>query len=657
MNYNKEIFGLFTKVAKSKGLPDEFLSELLKDLRSNLPSSASNIEVSISVEGLDYQLNFDTTKPGKIFELKGMNTRYKTTTLILIGVLFGCDWESQVKFMNNFKLESQIEEIENILINPDIKVILNIKSDLFDLKYEKQNSLIRVFDKNVLLIERKLKNVESDLREYQLEASSLFKVQFISKGRDFVTQVHNEILMEIKNSIDYISNKGQNMINVGLSQRPSPKVYTKTLREYENELVLLTSLKKVILEFYTSYPFMSNLTLLDDYNELSNYEKMLQGLLEKKECTEKEIQEQRAVYDKLIKEIGFDIVANDTKYLEAWTEPIENLNVLLSITDKMFGKDLVPFSVELLDSSPKKVSNKEELLSFLDELVNEQTNSVVYFKHQMAFKNAIRLDGNIKLFIKNLEKVNQDIVRCISSIEKLKNIKIDEDVQIPNILSKISGIKLLMKNLGIGHITEISEIINEIELRYEKVVKIIIELKKPKDNKDYLPYEILFSIIEDFKSVKSFLDEKGKAQILDSSSSIRTTAEESQIYFDVVNLFNELMRNRCKYYYKATEETVESIELKEYNFENRLLTTQEGEKISARYGLSGGVDSAMTVRSLASCSSDARYGTVILVDEWGDVSDKLAHEVYDTLLELNEMSFCLFVKVAEEAQANIYTVC
>ena len=76
----------------------------------------------------------------------------------------------------------------------------------------------------------------------------------------------------------------------------------------------------------------------------------------------------------------------------------------------------------------------------------------------------------------------------------------------------------------------------------------------------------------------------------------------------------------------------------------------------SRVDLSGGTESVMTVRSLVSRPSAKLFGTVLLVDEWGDV-EQIGEPLYHELGQMSNLLAAIFVKVEDSvSQLSVRTL-
>ncbi|WP_028590873.1 hypothetical protein [Paenibacillus massiliensis] len=653
MSYSYEIFDLFKKVAVERGLDQSFIDSILKDIYVEPTKSFRTVQFGLKVSGLKFPLEFHSDKESKIFEIRGINTRYKTTSLIIMGILMGCDWSSQTIFLNNYKLESQIEEVKGYFFNNAISIEMYLKNEEEELLFLKRENYLEVIVSGEVEFKRSLKNYELDMQEYQLFTSKLFKVQFISKGRDFVTQVHYEILESITSSFDYLTRSGREVLSNFMSKKQR-KIYSKSLKEYENELVLLLSLKKLINEFKKNNPEINDLDIYEQIDKFKENEERLRQLQEEEDGVNSKLKELVHQRHGLLEEglnDGNDVIKSPSH----WENPVRNLEQILESVEKLEGTDLVPMYIELQGNSVINVNDSNDFKKFIELINTRQTGAANYFDYREKYVRLSEINKFIEMERANASVIAYEINRLVGLIRKTEELTISVNTDVKSLLPKIKSIRMLMSKGNISETGDIEEISKQTEQRIEEINYIISDIKSANSKDEYIPYEILNSILFEFNSVKSLLVEKSGNKS-NFNSSIKETAEESFLYTEVVELFNNLMKERCKYYYQVTDDIVTSIELKSYDFESRMLTTLDGDEISARYGLSGGIDSAMTVRSLASPNTDSKYGTVILVDEWGDVSDKLAKEVYNTLYEINQLSFGLFVEVSEEEQAVVHCI-
>jgi chromosome segregation ATPase len=120
-------------------------------------------------------------------------------------------------------------------------------------------------------------------------------------------------------------------------------------------------------------------------------------------------------------------------------------------------------------------------------------------------------------------------------------------------------------------------------------------------------------------------------------------------------VINETFLERCRDYFRMANETKFEIEpITKFDYTKRVfICNKHKEKIAS---LSGGTASVMTVLSLASKTTSAEFGTVLLVDEFHDVAETLRFETYKRLQENSSLSFSFFARPLSKSPLITRTV-
>lgn len=123
-------------------------------------------------------------------------------------------------------------------------------------------------------------------------------------------------------------------------------------------------------------------------------------------------------------------------------------------------------------------------------------------------------------------------------------------------------------------------------------------------------------------------------------------------WFDkVIDLINERIKARCPFAF-INMDGVQKATVKSFDF---LQEDFEVEGLPDGAKRHGGITSGMTVYGLATKKSGSTFGSVLLVDEWGDVGIYKDY-IFEALSEIPQLSFSIFVDVDENAKSTNFEV-
>jgi hypothetical protein len=166
------------------------------------------------------------------------------------------------------------------------------------------------------------------------------------------------------------------------------------------------------------------------------------------------------------------------------------------------------------------------------------------------------------------------------------------------------------------------------------------------NKQESLDKEKLFNLISEIREAyELFGREVSKMSKGNIELSTQRFTKKNNFLEKLIVLFEQDIISRCKYYYKTTESGVRAYEVEKYDFWGQIFYSSEGDILNLQNGLSGGTDSAMTVYSLASSNNGSKFGNILLVDEWGDVSSSFHIKLIEKLLELDSFAFAIFIDV------------
>ncbi len=153
--------------------------------------------------------------------------------------------------------------------------------------------------------------------------------------------------------------------------------------------------------------------------------------------------------------------------------------------------------------------------------------------------------------------------------------------------------------------------------------------------------------IKDFQTNATYIVGTTKSMLQNVDSPHRGELREQGLEESLQEAIDQVITQRCHYYYKNVGDNCLQIPLGAIVYHqkgrNAVEFYVEGKALSGA-DLSGGTQSVMTVRSLASKPSSKPFGGVLLVDEWGDV-EQIGEPLYAELKQMETILLAVFVKV------------
>lgn len=119
---------------------------------------------------------------------------------------------------------------------------------------------------------------------------------------------------------------------------------------------------------------------------------------------------------------------------------------------------------------------------------------------------------------------------------------------------------------------------------------------------------------------------------------------------DVISLINNRIQSRCPFAF-VNLKGVEKKPVIAFDFLNEDF---EVEGLPSGGKTHGGITSSMTVYGLATRKTGTEFGSVLLVDEWGDVGVYKPY-VFNELAKIPQLSFSVFVDVDEDANETEFS--
>ncbi|MDU5143663.1 MAG: hypothetical protein E6230_15910 [Paenibacillus dendritiformis] len=695
---NNQLVALTKEYFEKENVSLDFIRSVFDELVTETNNVIPKVKINFEFSGLEGKdgVSFSNERYGKIFEVTGTNQRFKTTSLIIMGLILNYNFLEAEQMLSSTQLVSRVNEVtKQLFTSNDFVVKFFIDSGEYSFRFIKSHDKISAITK--------IKGIDielsSNLSGYNdaftrycefIQELNLADVQFVSKGRNFVGHVHKEItdefimtLESIKNSVDKTVKKFMEKVN-----------YNDNLKEeteIRNEITYIS--KAIDLISKIDLPF----SIIDDVHELS---KVLPGemgnnsinkLNEYEQKIEKELNklcieieknksgredsvnrlEQYIValnsYEGLPYKFGLDNLANKLElFLEEWDDVLvkENGVIFWGVTENCKGRKIVPqviggkffghqINIKTIDDYQNYINKINSMQSDIASLKEYIVAHEKIIKEELSHCNEIkRKQVHIIAQVDELKKKLSKIRNLIKLCAKLDCTESNETVS--DFLSKVirdknfSNYINLFKCIDKTDFSYGGEDKESLTRKLEFYKKELEESLKNDSNKFLLPKKLrdinsMTKIIQDIRAVTEYLqldnmDDVNSIQIVEAS--LRTNLHRS-----IIELFNKYMFERCKYYFEVKDvNNVRMHNLLDYDFEKKEFFIKD-RKVSTSDGISGGTDSAMTVRSFASKKNNAYLGLILLVDEWGDVGTELASKVYESIMEIETFGCGIFVKV------------
>jgi hypothetical protein len=161
--------------------------------------------------------------------------------------------------------------------------------------------------------------------------------------------------------------------------------------------------------------------------------------------------------------------------------------------------------------------------------------------------------------------------------------------------------------------------------------------------------EFLLNVAEYF----SFKRKHFESTIVDPDLERNYTNNMSNLgddFENIIKMVNNRIRARCPFAFVNTDTGVEKRKVLEYDFLNSDFRVEDLDKVSQYHG---GITSSMTVYGLATRKSGADFGSILLVDEWGDVG-VYKNYVFEALSEIGHLAMAIFVDVDELETETVF---
>lgn len=688
---NQELISLVGDYFEEREVSQEFKDGIFNDLSSSIGIITGKTKMEFQISGFEQQedMKISTVPSGRIFELIGTNQRFKTTSLIIMAIILNYKFNDAEDMLSSNQLMTRVTQLQRTLFSSNkAKFKLHINNDSFSFKFEKTEDKI-VIDFTGGTKEIQLKNqglLNNELQEYQefIDGLGIAEVQFVSKGRNFVGFVHKQIREEFVDTLDAIKSNLENIVTQFMNNLPPDYQTTKTELEVKNEITYSKKSLEILEKINIPFSRLNSLINLNK-SELCNYsveqltDRKLPLIIEK-ELLEKELAELNEdkkqkkhlieEHSRILKEYAlntpykFDsdnLLYTASQFLNEWEElydaiEISNTHFKDSVTDK-----LATFTANSHFFGILKINTIEELKELLNKITDTQIN-LLHIKEYINL-SYLQIEGLFSKINELEQSIKSKSLRIISIKEDLEEVDgILELVELLSLYDKKSPVIIMLDNLmnspDIKYFKHLKQYLDRLKIVYnnetkEKLKPILqrhlynLEANLEKSsNTLVLPKKIkdigfMTKFIQDLSAVIEYLslDEKRyNEEIVNASIS-------TIVHDDIIKLFNEYMAERCKYYFEVKSPTnVVVHNLLNYDFEKKEFLI-EGKTVSTSEGISGGTDSAMTVRSFASQKTSSKLGVIMLIDEWGDVGAELASKVYDKIIELPSFGMGIFVKV------------
>ncbi|MGE6666469.1 hypothetical protein [Paenibacillus xylanexedens] len=653
--------------------------------------------VNLSINNIENRegITLTTDSKGKVFEVTGTNQRFKTTSLILVALMLGYNFIDATDVISSNQIQTQVGKLTSTLFSKnETKVLFEINNEEHHYVFEKTESEINIrFNEWVTTISLHETEFDSAYKTFIsfISPMNIAEPQFISKGRNFVGNVHKEIREEFLNTLKSIESRLSEVVIKALNttseknrikteaEVTSHLVYVKKAVQILNKIyiplnVIYFMQHQIIPEMYNNFTvgFLRKSIIKNEISLVDLREKYKKYEISKLDASEK-IVSIIEIINKSAEDLPMKFSINGIKqqiqlFEVEWDELTPESNLGLSnVYPGDFQGRIVPFNVSSTFFSNISVTtvqnyiNTMEILSSIHSKIIDLKRVIMFYKEEL-FANVEYLNINGKYIsttlneIKEIEKDKKDQEKILALLdyvdisseeELLKDIfekfyKHEQFILSQHLFKCLSKIDLDYEN------SDKENLMKDIIMYEQELIKskqmgknVLLFPKKFQDTKEMSKILQDLRAVYNYLSLDSLIEKKEKVSVVKAS-------KETGLHASVIKLFNNYMAKRCKYYFEViTQNNIRKIPLIDYDYEEKefdIGTT----KVSTREGISGGTDSAMTVVSFASKSSLSKFGIILLVDEWGDVGEGLAKKTYETLEEVDCFGMGIFVKVDHE---------
>jgi hypothetical protein len=256
----------------------------------------------------------------------------------------------------------------------------------------------------------------------------------------------------------------------------------------------------------------------------------------------------------------------------------------------------------------------EALRKLFDTAYNRVKEEDLIILEEICGNYGLKLDFSLKTELDDLINSKQ------STLKEL-------DLTLADLRRAVENLRHRKKRLEQEHNS--MELGGDIELR-------TIPLLKTKD--------LLGNISEYFTHKRKYFESKDANTLSRLEKDIISNEQNLGNDFQmVIELINERIKDRCPFAFVNEDSGIESREVLRYDFLNGDFFV-DGLPESSKFH--GGITSSMTVYGLATKRTGAELGSILLVDEWGDVG-VYKDSVYKALSEIDYLTTAIFVDIDE----------
>ncbi|MBP2113388.1 hypothetical protein [Paenibacillus silagei] len=694
---NDKLIKLSKDFFSKEKIQPEFVESVFEELVTETDIIYGDINIDFSFTGLEGRegISFSSEGFGKVFELTGTNQRFKTTSLIIIALILNYNFIDAEHMLASNQLVSKVNELTKQLFSRNkFQVDFSLSSQTASFHFtKKENEIsIQMYEKQQV-INLNLNDYNEVFQKYVsiVHDLELADVQFVSKGRNFVGQVHREITNEFIITLDSIKDKVEITVNKFMENINYSDNY-KEEAQIKNEISYIIKAINLLNDITVDFPSIDSVIQLKrNIPEDIKNKKIDELIILKNEYMVK------------LQEISLNINGNQNNMIaikSTLDNHLFNLNAYSDLPYR-FSIENLPFRIQSFLIETEGFLSTEEGIEIISIRSNKEIKKMAIHNISGKFFNSpitINTTGDYEIYIKTLKKIHLDIqnlreytlkskdgieysLKVYVDLEESQRGLIASKVFYENLLNNIDQlIALCHEIVNVQKNDQIEELLNKITkgtdfINYRNLFKCIekTDFDYSGENKDQLlinlnTYKIELEVslemnsgkfllpkklrdintmtkfLQDIRAVTEYLQVEDLAESK-SSLMIAEASLKTNLHSEVLQLFNNYMYERCKYYFEVLDANNVLIHpLLSYDFENRQFFIKD-RKVSTSEGISGGTDSAMTVRSFASKKNNTEFGLVLLIDEWGDVGAELASKVYQSILEINTFGFGVFVKV------------
>lgn len=277
----ENIVKFFKNIAIERKLLDKDINKIFT-FKYVDPEIINTRNISINVKE-DREICFDLDD--KVIEVIGKNQIGKTTSIIYIANLLGYDFfnHNNIDFLKDEQVIDRGKEIyRNIVNGMDCYLVLNINNKELSIR-TKKGLLNLVYNNNSDIYEDTY-NLETQSNAYRNIIKNYIDVIFISKGRDFITQVLIDVIKDMQYIYYYIKKNGDNLISnirVKYSDLLEKSSIENGVDIFDRRQKLKKDLNDAIITYEIAYENYENILLKQD-----NLKRILEDLIgtEKYDC-------------------------------------------------------------------------------------------------------------------------------------------------------------------------------------------------------------------------------------------------------------------------------------------------------------------------------------------------------------------------------------